>query len=877
MEELVRHAAEGRHRLVFPSEVAAAWWRREAAARCGRPVWERQFVSWDRFKETAFDIRSDLRPCNATVRRAFAQSLIADNGRTPFLRRIIPKAAAGSTAFVPVLTAALPGLAGFAELPESVRRGLSDDLIDDVHELTIRYQQFLTRHGLYETADLARHAPLATAERWVLIAPELADDYPPFADRLTAIPSRTPAADPARLQVYRFPAFADELGWVFAQIAELLDRGVEQSQIALTVGGLEESAERLDEEAERYEIPLRIRQGRPLLETIPGRFFEAIGPAAEREHDLDSLETLLLQPGVPWQDAAGNRRLIARLVAAGRLQSRRISGAAVIGALDAIARAADFRELRSAIYRFLGEFVNPDGWGDAAPIVQRCIEELNRLIDAQESVGIAVENPYRFWIDELGATLYAERHHGEGIGAYPYRVSALIEPEHHFVIGASSRATTVSRAPFPWLTDPERMSAPGYLAERDLSSELMASYAGSGRHVAMTWSDRGLTGPSLPAAWLVASGHARLAQQPDPPVDRYRIERESILDPSGDPVYPLQRRGAEELAQSYPTRGGSLFDQPLDASTAGLVAARFSDEAHPTAVRLSAKHVGEFAACPFSFAFSSGIGLREESYVVDADSPREIGTLYHRILERYYKELQTEALTVSAEPADQAVERLLRHADEVFAEAQKSTMLNRGVIVARRRLFTRIAEWVVATDRAEFVSHRPLFVEDWQSLVAGGDGTTADVVLYGRIDRVTEGPDGAAAIIDYKKGKLPKQDGVRAGSADAVGSSVDASVQRAALTEVQLPFYSLLVERSGRPVTTLGYYALEEGSYGAVVAPAPRKTWMSGERFAEVRDLTGAMIAQVAGSIRAGDYRASRTECAQCALRGLCRTRFVVR
>ncbi len=896
MDDVIRGAADAQFRLVFPSEVAAAWWRREAVIRRGRPVWEQQFASWDRFKEQAFSIRSELIPCNAAIRRAFAEAALAENAAEPFLRRLVPPAtaaqtAAAQTAFVPLVVRALPGLARFLDLPDRVRRSLPEALTQDVTELNHRYRRFLDRHGLYETGDVARTAELQTHERWLLVSPELADDYPEFAARLShleRVTSSQPAAgssaagSPSSPRLHRFATYPEELRWVLAQIGLLLDAGTDPESIAVTVGELSAARERVLEEAQRYEVPLRLREGVPLAETAPGRLFSALGALSERDHSIDAVKALLLEPGVPWLDAAANRRIVARLIADGRLSGFRIPSAPIVRAITSLTRAATFRELRSGIYRFLTAFVDPDGWAESsAAVVQRCVEELNGLIQVEESVGISVANPYRFWIDQLATARYAPRHRGEGVSVYPYRVSALIYPKHHFVMGATARATAVRRAPFPWLTDPEIMSAPELLSERDLSVELMQAYTGSGATVTVTWSDASVHGPALPPAWLVASGASVGVREPEAAADPYQEEREQILSlAEGGPVFPLQQDGSAELARTYPARASGLMEAALtDSDAAAALRRRLTDTEHPDVFRLSASHVSAFANCPFSFALSYGLGVRETDYEIDPDNARQIGELYHRALERYYRELQTDGLSITEEPAADAQQRLRRHADAVFAAPGAAGMLSDGVLYARRQLFDRIAEWVVATDREHFRDHRPLLVEGWRARTdVGGEGANeTPLVLFGRVDRVTEAPDRMVAIIDYKKGNLPTHVEVTAGSDTAVDPDTDPAGQLAALTQPQLPFYALLLRGAGRLVGTLGYYSLEHGTYGAVADPRAARPWMSGERLEQVLALTERLIANVAARIRAGDYTAAAIECERCAFRPVCRTRFVVR
>ena len=64
IDALLTHPAD-RTALVFPSEIAAEFWRRSATLPgAQRAIREDRFVSWDRFKEEAFEIRESALPVN---------------------------------------------------------------------------------------------------------------------------------------------------------------------------------------------------------------------------------------------------------------------------------------------------------------------------------------------------------------------------------------------------------------------------------------------------------------------------------------------------------------------------------------------------------------------------------------------------------------------------------------------------------------------------------------------------------------------------------------------------------------------------------------------------------------------------------------------
>ena len=79
--DTLRHNLENQDTLfIFPSEVVAAFWRRQALTLTSRhAVRSDRFISWDTFKEEAFVHRREAVPANSIVRLCFAADLLNKN------------------------------------------------------------------------------------------------------------------------------------------------------------------------------------------------------------------------------------------------------------------------------------------------------------------------------------------------------------------------------------------------------------------------------------------------------------------------------------------------------------------------------------------------------------------------------------------------------------------------------------------------------------------------------------------------------------------------------------------------------------------------------------------------------------------------------
>ena len=193
--ESIAEAVAAGTTVVLPSELAAEFWRHELVRSGMRAVREDRIISWDRFKEQAFDLRTDRLPSNRTARALFVERLLSENARAPFLERLVPPASAASAeGFRAQVTRILPALPQGRALPGLMRDDLDPGrreslvaLVSDLKAVESRYEDFLETHHLFEPAWLER-LPAYRGGDHLLVMPELAEDYPEFASALSAVP-----------------------------------------------------------------------------------------------------------------------------------------------------------------------------------------------------------------------------------------------------------------------------------------------------------------------------------------------------------------------------------------------------------------------------------------------------------------------------------------------------------------------------------------------------------------------------------------------------------------------------------------------------------------------------------------------------------------
>ncbi|MFP4376060.1 MAG: PD-(D/E)XK nuclease family protein [Spirochaetales bacterium] len=891
LTDSILEAVRAGHPVVFPSEIAASFWRRLLLRRGFlTAVREDHIVSWDRFKEQAFALRTERLPVNSALRALFVEQVLAENAATPFLRSMVPREHAGNArGFAPALTRALPALPAAARLRDYVdAQAWLLPLISDLDALSQRYTEFLERFSLYEPRWLET-APAFEGGDFMLIYPELAEDFPEFEAALKNVP---------RISVPKGPL--PELGWyensrmelitVMNEVAALLDAGERPEEIVITVCGLDRLRERVLQLARRLEVPVSLGMGIPLAESAPGRFFAAMREVVQAGFGVESLKALVLTPAVPWHDYPINAAIIREGVEHGIIggaqrpdsgwKRLRPSAAkdrihALIHDLPAIVRAPSATELRKRYFAFAGKMIDADRWdSEQERVLQRCLEELAALAELEERFELSIPDPFSFWMERLRGERYVPAEREYGVSVLPYRVGAGVLPLHHFLVNANNRELSVQIDRFPFLSEAEREQLGSLGAPHELTASFVAAYAVSGEVMHASGSGLTFEGPALPPTVFVAS--EAVAEREPGAADPFALER-IVGSPSVTQVVPIQRAGATAYAAAEERPGIDLTQNTLsDPELVQRLLLRQGANDHPELLMFAPNNFELYLSCPFSYLLSRPLGVEDLEYEVDASSPRVIGSLYHDALKRFFGELRSTGDVFDASQIDRYEARLGSLLDEEIA---KSRGVPDFVHEANRPLYDRVIGALLESDAKLIAGHTATDVETWQRL----HHEALDILLVGRVDRVTRSPSGDLTLVDYKRRKTPAKGTQNGGNASAVGieglSESELDELAASISSFQIPFYIFMIESHGQQVETALYYSLEEGEATAVFYSLGEaslgKPVMTRDRMDEVVVMLERRLGHAAAGIRAGDYRCG--SCETCHFRSICRSRFVVR
>ena len=640
--------------FVFPSEVAASFWRRRSLSLTNRrSVRYERFISWDTYKERFFDAFQDATPVNRQVRLLFMADLLRKNAENPFLSAIIlPEIRKTWRPFVRYFARTLPILDGMLH-DGSIQSALSIDLRSDYLEIRKRYGDFLKNHDLYEPGYESPTGGTISAIHTVFF-PTVIQDFAEFKSLIRASNvSVVDVGSPVSRPILRFANAKLELRWMCVSIMELLRSGADPGDIAVTLADLAGYEDELREHARRYDLPFDFHLGKSLSNHPEARLYPLLSACFDSGFSARTLKELFLNRTFPWRDSDLGIQLAkfgiehhglqnftsgndyhdlwqARLSSHGttRLLAfyKRFSQAA-----RRIVRSRNMKELRRRILAFSAEWLDSARFStQALRIYSAALDELPKLEESEDTLkNIDYESPFSLWQMSLADRVYVQPSSLGGIPVYPYRVSAGIYPKYHFLPGASHDTTTVRSPPYPFLPVTVDDGTKG-----DYSGAFLSLYRSSGETVMMSFGDESSSGPHLPPGDYVAQDSVETHQTVQ--LDSYALEpalwsghkREVGL------VYPSQLHGSAYCESTFGVpRELDITGTPLGVSELNSrIMQRLSAENGEILITPSSAQ--SWAECPFAYLFVFGLGLAEVDYDVRYYDPREVGILTHRILSR---------------------------------------------------------------------------------------------------------------------------------------------------------------------------------------------------------------------------------------------------
>ena len=889
--------------FVFPSEIAAEYWRRHATRfSAGRAVRSDRFISWDTFKERHLSGNREEAPTNRIVRRLFAELVCSKNEHGGVFGELIPPAhQSKSRRFAPSTAALLPLLPLLLADSASGRVALSAQLLADFTKLLKIYNEFLADRDLFEPAFETLGRGTIDTSHFLFVYPELIDDFPTAASDLHTI---TPLPVDAH-RVQRFETSIEELDSLAERVGALLTAGTHPADIVVSAAGLDEIDSMIEEAARIRSLPLEIRSGSALGSRAFGSLFSRIRQCVASKFDLRLLHELLIDPHIPWRNEAINHQLVRfgidnRCGRNGRIDiwsdRLRFANVRLAGyyrslrtAFVGLVESADVERLRKAVVAFSNEFIDLSRLpASGVHIAESVLDSLARLARIEALVGSdsIVGNPLSIWIEALSEQVYVVQsaNQNEAVRVYPYRVAAGIQPSFHLVVNVSDPKARVVHRRYPHL--PLHIQGRDEADSRDVSELFLRAYAVSGDVVEFSSSDLSPRGALIAPPYLEAGGRT-VGENPRSANAKDHFAVEHDYWNGGEfpkSLYPLQY----ESLMRTPTLEGridltsSVFD---DSELRSILADRGKANG---LLRITATGLDSWSKCPFEFLVSRLLGIEQVAYSVESVDPMNEGRLLHQIAAALFGSAGAAASEATARAADPTAVVDLAAATRVAGEAegasapgaavatgiaarkaaidrhltdiakserrfaQPNSLITGERIAELRRMLVRFVEWDAEQPRS-----RTIAVEQTYETQIGA------VVLHGRIDRMMARREGLA-IIDYKRGNTPARSALHPfDSADSY----------------QIPLYILLAESTGESVGAVSYYSFRHRKEAPVFHAASNTSWFTRPEIDQFVTAAKSKVEEMAAGVETGDYRAPRESggCVRCPVRSICRRRFVVR
>ena len=854
-----------------------------------------------------------------------------EKGNAHFSELVAPQYVSNWMALVSSFTRMLPVLDGFfhrhARL--DIKQISADPYLRDLHFVFTRYSHFLKTNLLFEPA-WGRVSFNPGPYNWVLFYPELVEDWIDYKDDVaisasTHIFGITEATNPFQHnplvekimagvsgKLIRFASAREEIIWTAKLCCRLIDdAGLDPSEIAISIPNIQEYAVRIGLEFGLHDLPVNLRKGKPLTEQSAGRFFSALATCSSTRWSFRALKDLLLDGAYPWKykeriDAFLEFGLHFRCVS-GYTENDRIVDVwektferlhgheselplplvsnenfykKLKRSIQKITQAKTFALLRQALIEFKSDHFDVQVMHpDTDKVFARVLEELEDLADTEARLSnISIVDTYSLFLTHIKGVEYVFQSSNPGINIFDYRVAAGIPAQVHFILNATQDAAVVRSDPVPFLREDRKQQL--RIEERDLSTDFLKAYAVSGASIIFTSAERGFSHHSVPHHFLMSNSFSSLPDAAKSAVstisDPYQYEAALLAKTLPEPTSKV--RACSSQAKGWIsagiTRSTLGMPGPLDARRDPFqdlelrerIKARLCGD--KDAPRISPTDLNELSSCPWSWLLRRGLGIRDKETEIATVDARELGSLYHRILERLFNRMSQESPRFRVEDISkynamlgQECSAALLERSQIEGAFQESvySMLETKILSALEAFLDQAIEKL---DAAGLVgAELPLRLEypDY------------GLALSGKADLVIQANDGSFTLYDFKTGLVPRSSDLAPNDDGNLGN-------------FQIAAYIRMIEKDKTDkIRNAAFYSIEDRKFTNVLStdidrksnqylPLTRDEYESGlDALDDTIQVAAGMLAEASFSIPPFGFRQA---CATCTVASVCRLPF---
>ncbi len=881
--------------FVFPTDVVMNSWidwcvTHEKESGVSAVPLER-FISWDKFKGNYVSASEPGKTSvPALLRKFFVRNLIQENAEDPFFAKIInPEYAQTAASFTDWITRMLPSLKLWYKLTfggdggsggASGGKPFTPDFEDEDFKLLYeRYKAFLDQNNFFEPAWVTPDFS-GSGKKLFILYPELLEDFADYIDVFDECPDITlimlpeEKADEPHPICIKYSDSRKELRMTILAIRKLVKEGkADWTDIALSVPDLQTYRPYLERELKNYCVPFVIRAGFPLTSNCAGVIFNEILDCYNSDFSYDGVRTLLLDNYIPWKEEYSEVK--ENLIREGQ-RLRCICSYDENGShidiwkealskinhdereyrfysqlkkdISAICKSNSFEAIHIAWMSFKSRYLEESRFSETADkIISRCITELNNLIDVERDfckpLGLKIDNPYEFFINELSAKSYTPQNSAVGISVFPYKLSAAANFKVQFVIDSSQKNLELPFKRLSFLNAHKRslLNLPDEDKRFNASRAFIRLYAKNGPDTAagqlpcFSCAEETFAGFAIAHTYLNAYEERKFL-----PV-LAELEKSDFIQ--NEKKWFLS--GGEGLSQGPSTGSGTTdfseqqkaqfehwdsfnqdrSEEPIPYKIPDILQKKIegflienrnkhNPDKNNAKITLSQSDMKKFFPCPRKWIFSTVLRLEPDSLSTSLIGQYDMGNIHHKILELYGRQLMEENQTLPKLNEDGGLEnktelkvlleelalQAINNPEENFRESPLTIKMLQAQVPA---LADTILEFL-KNFCAKFGGYKVKAVEKWY----GSRNQKRSWNYTGKIDCIlVAGSDNPAdtgwTIIDYKNtaAAMPKQYETRVAE--------DGSLQ-----DFQIPMYITLMRENEKvqEISLAAFYAIKIGS-----------------------------------------------------------------
>jgi RecB family exonuclease len=722
-----------------------------------------------------------------------------------------------------------------------------------------------------------------------------------------------------------FSFSGEEYRWLALIIRRLLDEaGLEYKDISISIPG-EKNPQRLIQELCLHDIPVALNQRKPLTEHPGGRIFASMAACQGKKWSYQSLKNLLLDNAFPWKD----KQLINAFMEAGIryrcvsnfTENRReldvwdrslwkesplhFAGYSIAEIrafylqlkknIQIVLSAKKFTNLRKYWYLFQETYFDEYAMNkETAEIITEIMSKLNELIEMEEQfsttfnennennekINAPIFPIFQAYIQEESGSHQSSK---QAISLYGYKVAAGIGTPVHFIINMNQNDATVLYTGGATFLREDRKNLLN-IQNRDVSTEFIYAYQVSAAFPVFTVSDRTFSGVVIPHRKL----YDRLTELRDIrfPANRYDVEvflatqRQSVpgIGPS-----TIQKKGwdAYTVLQTLPLPVDFRTEPIPDANLRTTIQEhlgqqkQFRDRAYNKnyepnrekneSLTISPTDLNEYNDCPFKWVLRRGLGIQEKQTEIETINQKDLGTLYHAILESLFKTIKDNDSRFRAEDLPVYINNYLpQEITKALIEAEhKEGFFQKSIYAMLEQRIVSALSYYLEADK-QTLNGAEVTGSEYALRKTYTDSETA---LTGVADLVMYNEDATYTIIDFKTGVIPGRKDIRINDND----DFPRNVQIAA-------YIAMLEQTSDARVSTAQFYSIDRRKFHKAVAEKNEDDKISRSAYDKEVVSVDMIFSRVTTAIKHGDYTVpashNRKECASCTLASVCRMSF---